>query len=130
MLFATTQLRATFPGAPEFGTTLDYYGILPCLVILAFCAGWSIFALTFIHDIERENRDNTFSKWLDRRIFNVNARDVDHRQANPDARDDFLNVPIRNEEDPNAHDANGGDNDIPLAQLRGNGAVPARPAFG
>ncbi|KAK0215387.1 hypothetical protein IW262DRAFT_217115 [Armillaria fumosa] len=41
-VFAFTQLRASMPGAPEgFGDTLDFVGLLPCLILLSISV-WSM----------------------------------------------------------------------------------------
>ncbi|EJD43000.1 hypothetical protein AURDEDRAFT_167950 [Auricularia subglabra TFB-10046 SS5] len=53
-LFALPTVRSTMPGNPPFGCLLDAVGIIPNLLIVAFCATWLLLHKLFVETRPRD----------------------------------------------------------------------------
>ncbi|KAK0229665.1 hypothetical protein EDD85DRAFT_851202 [Armillaria nabsnona] len=65
-VFAFTELRSSMPGAPEgFGSTLDFFGILPCLALLCIASAMIVGSYLFV-DPDDTSRDKlTWDNFVD-----------------------------------------------------------------
>jgi hypothetical protein len=90
-LFTVTQLRATMPGAPDFGTVIDFAGLLPCLALMSACATLSIGVLAFV---EHEKQRRTILHNILRTKKKAEAREVkpSHAQISTSGTEDYIST--------------------------------------
>ncbi|PBK88205.1 hypothetical protein ARMGADRAFT_1084853 [Armillaria gallica] len=72
-VFAFTQLRSSMPGAPDGfalpGDVLDFYGLLPCLILLSISAIAMVGIYLFANPDDPSRKVFTWSEFKDARCY-------------------------------------------------------------